>query len=599
MKRSKQIQAKFDSVVSAVLEALEGRVLLSAANSELSLGVITNSTPEPPPGYEARGGDAVSEGLLSAGISKVLYGVPEYFWYGGCSPTSGGMVMGYWDKLAYPNFFPGDASTQTTEVNDSIASPEYITDWKPKPDPAGPKHTDNCIADFMGTSRGDLNWGWTYLDNLDNGMEDYAAYKGYNYADAVNVGWGSLSFASIQAEINADRPFIINVDSDGSGEPDHSMACIGYRTSPSNQYAAYTTWSGMSGIQWFDWRDVSAGDDFGVHSVTFFRPSASRPDLAPSFANVVQEPLTWGDSFNYDYTVVNYGGQNAGASTVKFYLSTNSTITAASDYLLGSVAVPAIDAYSRSSGSPLLSLPNSPPTGFPTSGTLYIGMIVDANGVIAEGSENNNSNLGEFVSYDSLAVSTKADLVGKALTLDMPILNFGSTTASFSIMNQGQTNAGSFTVQFYLSQNSAITTSDTLIGTRVVSSLAKGSTYQSTISLTVPKTDPFGGNGQYTIGMIIDALDTVNEGDEVNNSNRGLGIDRAAAQYGVKVFNATFDNGDGAMNIENDTVWAPEDGLWHITNRRASDLGHGGATACTMGRIDWGTMTSATRRVSS
>jgi len=37
----------------------------------------------------------------------VLTDVPTYYWYHGCTPTSGMMLFGYWDAHGYPNLIPG------------------------------------------------------------------------------------------------------------------------------------------------------------------------------------------------------------------------------------------------------------------------------------------------------------------------------------------------------------------------------------------------------------------------------------------------------------------------------------------------------------
>lgn len=42
-------------------------------------------------------------------IERIIPGVPAYYWYMGCSPTSGGMVMAYWQPRGYPNLPLGDS----------------------------------------------------------------------------------------------------------------------------------------------------------------------------------------------------------------------------------------------------------------------------------------------------------------------------------------------------------------------------------------------------------------------------------------------------------------------------------------------------------
>ena len=38
--------------------------------------------------------------LAAVAVADTQYwmsGVPDYYWYNGCSPTSGGTLVGYWD----------------------------------------------------------------------------------------------------------------------------------------------------------------------------------------------------------------------------------------------------------------------------------------------------------------------------------------------------------------------------------------------------------------------------------------------------------------------------------------------------------------------
>ncbi len=99
----------------------------------------------------------------------------------------------------------------------------------------------------------------------------------------------------------------------------------------------------------------------------------------------------------------------------------------------------------------------------------------------------------------------------------------------FRIQNTGLLNAGSFNVKFYLSDNDYISGNpsfDDYLGSYTISNLAAGSTTNLlTKSLTLPNQgDQFWddlGDGQYYIGMIVDANDTVSETDETNNANTG------------------------------------------------------------------------------
>ena len=67
-----------------------------------------------------------------------ISGVPQYSWYHGCSPTSGGMLFGYWDSHAsgnWSNLVDGDVSTWNATAQNMVASPEHVADYWGTPDP--------------------------------------------------------------------------------------------------------------------------------------------------------------------------------------------------------------------------------------------------------------------------------------------------------------------------------------------------------------------------------------------------------------------------------------------------------------------------------
>jgi len=152
----------------------------------------------------------------AAGEECILTDVPTYYWYHGCTPTSGMMLLGYWDAHGYPSLIPGsnDWNTNQTIIKNAIASPGHISDyalydgvndygWEdPYTDMSeinpGGTHVDDCLADFMGTSRSKPilfgvwggrthgnTWATSWLRLLGpeaaEGLNDYATYKGYSF----------------------------------------------------------------------------------------------------------------------------------------------------------------------------------------------------------------------------------------------------------------------------------------------------------------------------------------------------------------------------------------------------------------------------------
>ncbi len=244
--------------------ALAGPVAAAAAATPM-----TTTGPVPPPGVKAPMG-----GVVAASGEVIVPNVPAYLWRHGCAPTSVGMVLGYYDRV-YSQLMPGDASTQTEAVNQVIASqgsatittPQHYEDyalpidtstqtllWDKSQLPAGDEHADNCVADFMYTSRSavDLRYGWSWNSMVGpafvgevNATAPEAAPSSTDYTwDA-----GTLTWAVVKGEIDAGRPMVFFVDSSGDGQCDHAVAMIGYReTAGYPEYACWDTW--YTAVRW-------------------------------------------------------------------------------------------------------------------------------------------------------------------------------------------------------------------------------------------------------------------------------------------------------------------------------------------------------------
>ncbi len=207
-----------------------------------------------------------------------LGGVPEYTWWYGCSPTSGGMMVGYWDgRPGFGNLFDGDASvwggSGASGTKSMVAGTAHIAAGGYQGHPA------DCIADFMKTVG-----GGTYSPDIRSGLEAYCEWD--HPGTAINESYeatatlldgpfwgGSFGYNDFKAEIDADRPVLLDVIcyhpslSDWVG---HSIVGYGYQDNmfqvkvpaPGSIYydltvggvAVMDTWAnGIAGSQWFDW----------------------------------------------------------------------------------------------------------------------------------------------------------------------------------------------------------------------------------------------------------------------------------------------------------------------------------------------------------
>jgi len=249
----------------------------------------------------------------------ILPNAPDYDWWYGCSPTSAGMMMGYYDishygGLYYPNLVPGGAAELSNygnpgaRANQVIASDEHIADFWGYPDPllSGRTIPDdfNSLADFMGTSqaalgRGDGSTGfWYYTDGSQlsaydiysygsyyydrsgmYGLWEYEQYAGYGAGivndqmiynqlipgGAIYLGYPSnpdgFSWLDYMNEINAGRPVLIHVEG-------HTMFGYGYDAQTNDVLLHNTWWAGEERMTW-------GGDYFGLghYGVTVFEPT--------------------------------------------------------------------------------------------------------------------------------------------------------------------------------------------------------------------------------------------------------------------------------------------------------------------------------------
>jgi len=252
------------------------------------------------------------------------------------------------------------------------------------------------------------------------------------------------------------------------------------------------------------------------------------PDLLAT-AMDSQEPLTWGDTFGIDATILNQGDGASTASVVRFYISANDYITTGDVELAGAYSLGAVDpGASVDLVDWQVTLPGGPPAGFTLGGHFFVGMIVDADGDLNETDESNNRNQGEGIDRDRVYVSSPApDLVGTMLDAEEPLRWGDDVTIDAEVTNQGLGAAGASEVQFYLSKNGYISTSDILLDTVAVGGLGVAQTEVVSHTVTLPGSPPTGFDlaGYGYIGMIADSGGTIAETDEGNNTNQGDGLD--------------------------------------------------------------------------
>jgi hypothetical protein len=134
--------------------------------------------------------------------------------------------------------------------------------------PFGDEHPDDCIADFMKTSQSyyRCTYGFTFPAFMDDGLVDYAQLVAPEYTVSSEVLlWGEFTWDTLRAEIDAARPVILLVDTDGELAPDHYVPAIGYgEQGVTRMYACLDTWD--HAIHWYEFKPYSPGRPWGIYA---------------------------------------------------------------------------------------------------------------------------------------------------------------------------------------------------------------------------------------------------------------------------------------------------------------------------------------------
>ena len=164
--------------------------------------------------------------------------------------------------------------------------------------------------------------------------------------------------------------------------------------------------------------------------------------------------------FTLYVTVGNFGDAESAATTLRYYQSTDATISSA-DTQVGTDAVGAVGAHEISQESVDLTAPS-------TAGTYYYGACVDA----VAGESDTTDNCSGSVTVEVVATTIGSDLVVHGPNRDDSTREPGETFRILvTVQNLGAEWSSATTVRFYRSTDTTITASDTEMGTERVGPL--------------------------------------------------------------------------------------------------------------------------------
>ena len=226
------------------------------------------------------------------------------------------------------------------------------------------------------------------------------------------------------------------------------------------------------------------------------------PDLVVQSPSVDDNGPAPGGAFTLSVVVRNQGDGASAGTTLRYYRSSNATITTR-DTEVGTDAVSGIAAGGSSTQSIDLTAPTAP-------GTYHYGACVDD---VANESDVEN-NCSEAVAVVVEEEAGAPDLVVRSPAVDESSPGAGATfTFSATVANDGDGRSAATTLRYYRSTNTIISTLDTEVGTDGVAELAAAGTTDESIDLTAPE-----DAGTYYYGACAEAVD-----DESNTGNNCSG----------------------------------------------------------------------------
>ena len=391
---------------------------------------------------------------------------------------------------------------------------------------------------------------WYHIDtpappvpNRPTGLTATAAH------DAITLTWDDPNDDSITGYVILRR----NRDTDAKGEFTELTADTG------SAATAYTDGSVAAETR-YTYR-IKAINEHGVsersrwvHIDTSEPPVQTSPDLTVGSPSVTDSSPETGDSFTLSATVGNGGDGSSAATTLRYYRSTDLTITT-SDTSVGTDGVGTLAASGSSSESIGLTAPS-------TAGTYYYGACVDA----VSGESDTTNNCSTSVQVTVVMQETQPDLT-VTLSITPPsggIFHVGSAFGfGATVRNAGDGASTATTLRYYQSKDAPIRTPETEIGTDAVGALAAPGVSAESISLTAPSTA-----GTYYYNACVDAV--AGESNTTNNCS--------FVSIGVTV----VPEADLVVGSPSVTDSSPETGDSFTLSATVGNDGDGGAAATTL-----------------
>lgn len=259
-----------------------------------------------------------------------------------------------------------------------------------------------------------------------------------------------------------------------------------------------------------------SGDCTGTESTTTVTIDSDKsciatftlPDLIETQVSDPPATAVIGGSFSVTDTVKNQGNTGAGASTTRYYLSTDTLKDSGDILLTGSRSVPSLSGGATSSGTVSVTIPSGAVAGT----SYYLLACSDDTNTVPESDEANNCVASGKTIETTLPDLVETEIVGFG---SYPVPSGSSHAIRDTTINQGTGESGASATRYYLSRDTLKDSGDILLtGNRSVPSLAAGATSSGYAVVIIPVTTT---PDSYYILACADDANTVAESNENNN----------------------------------------------------------------------------------
>jgi hypothetical protein len=419
-----------------------GSICLNGYN-EIGLGYsVSSSTMNPAVRYAGQSSTAYAAGAGTLDVAEQViingsYSQTAYNRWGDYSSMSVDPSDNktFW----YTNQYMGSTSTKKTriasfQISAPVAQPDLVTQSQsasPTSVVAGATTTASCTVRNQGTATA--------------GASNLKYYLSANSTYEVTDTWlATDAVASLAASGTAAVSELVTIPSG----------------------TATGTWY----ILFYADADGAVTESSETNNVGYFAitvtSGATSPDLIIQSPAASPTSIVAGSTTTASCTVRNQGTASAGASNLKYYLSTNTTYEVTDTYL-ATDAVAALAASATAAVSELVTIPSST-----TAGTYYILFYADADAAVAESSETNN------VGYITITVTVVSGGCNSTTQYPSTIL-----TPKTSWKTQNYIYAGEFCA-FYVTSGKTYTFS-------LCSTDGASASYDSELTLRNKATDAF------------------------------------------------------------------------------------------------------------